>query len=40
LFQSLGPNSPLFAGALLMAPVFLIVTLIRRRHAAAAAPAG
>ena len=36
LFQTLGPNAPLFAGALLMTPVLLIVTLIRRRHAAAA----
>ncbi len=34
LFQTFGPNSPLYAGALLMAPVFMIVTLIRRRHAA------
>lgn len=39
LFQTLGPNSPLFAGALLMAPVFVIVTVIRRRHAAASASA-
>lgn len=37
LFQTLGPNAPLFAGALLMAPVFMIVTLIRRRHAASEA---
>jgi len=34
LFQTLGANAPLFAGALLMAPVLMIVTLIRRRHAA------
>lgn len=33
LFQTFGPNSPLYAGALLMAPVFMIVALIRRRHA-------
>ena len=39
LFQTLGANAPLFAGAVLMAPVFLIVTLIRRRHAAAEAEA-
>ena len=37
LFQTFGPNSPLYAGALLMAPVFMIVTLIRRRHAASEA---
>jgi MFS family permease len=37
LFQTFGPNSPLFAGALLMAPVFMIVALIRRRHDAAEA---
>ncbi len=40
LFQTLGPNSPLFAGALLMMPVFIIVTLIRRRHAASESAAG
>ena len=39
LFQTLGPNAPLFAGALLMAPVLMIVTLIRRRHAASEAAA-
>ena len=37
LFQTFGTNSPLFAGALLMAPVFMIVALIRRRYAAAEA---
>jgi len=40
LFQTLGPNAPLFAGALLMMPVFMIVTLIRRRHAASESVAG
>ncbi len=40
LFQTLGPNSPLFAGAMLMMPVFIIVTLIRRRHAASESTAG
>ncbi len=39
LFQTFGANAPLFAGALLMAPVFMIVTLIRRRHAASEAAA-
>ncbi len=34
LFQTLGPNAPLFAGAALMLPVLMIVTLLRRRHAA------
>jgi len=40
LFQALGPNAPLFAGALLMVPVFMIVTLIRRRHAASESAPG
>jgi MFS family permease len=34
LFQTVGPNAPLFAGAILMVPVFIIVTAIRR-HATA-----
>jgi len=34
LFMTYGPNTPLFAGALLMVPVFFIVAYIRRRHAA------
>ncbi len=34
LFQTLGPNAPLFAGAVLMLPVLMIVTLLRRWHAA------
>jgi DHA1 family tetracycline resistance protein-like MFS transporter len=33
LFMTYGPNTPLFAGALLMVPVFFIVAYIRRRHA-------
>lgn len=37
LFQALGPNAPLYAGALLLLPVFIIVTRLRRRHAASAA---
>jgi DHA1 family tetracycline resistance protein-like MFS transporter len=37
LFMSFGPNTPLFAAALLMVPVFIIVVYIRRRHAAATA---
>ncbi len=39
LFMTLGPNAPLFAGALLMLPVLVIVGVIRRRHAAEV-PAG
>jgi len=39
LFQTLGANSPLYAGALLMVPVFIIVTLIRRQHSASLAQA-
>jgi DHA1 family tetracycline resistance protein-like MFS transporter len=38
LFQTVGHNAPLFAGALLMVPVFVIVTAIRR-HAAREATA-
>ena len=34
LFMTYGPNTPLFAGAMLMLPVFVIVMYIRRRHAA------
>jgi len=34
LFMTYGPNTPLFAGAMLMLPVFAIVVYIRRRHAA------
>jgi len=34
LFMTYGPNTPLFAGAMLMLPVFAIVMYIRRRHAA------
>jgi MFS family permease len=34
LFMTLGPNAPLFMGAMLMVPVFFIVGVIRRRHAA------
>jgi len=34
LFMTYGPNTPLFAGAMLMLPVFVIVMHIRRRHAA------
>ncbi len=34
LFMTLGPNAPLFMGAMLMLPVFFIVGVIRRRHAA------
>ena len=34
LFMTLGPNAPLFAAACFMAPVLLIVGVIRRRHAA------
>lgn len=37
LFMTYGPNTPLFAGAMLMLPVFAIVMYIRRRHAADAA---
>ena len=33
LFQTVGPNAPLFAGACLMLPVFVIVAAIRRRAA-------
>ena len=33
LFQMLGVNSPLYAGAVLMLPCFLIVLMIRRRSA-------
>lgn len=34
LFQTFGPNSPLYAAALVLVPVFLVVTLVRRRDAA------
>jgi len=34
LFMTYGPNTPLFAGAMLMLPVFVIVMYIRHRHAA------
>ena len=37
LFMTLGPNAPLFMGAMLMLPVFFIVGVIHRRHAAAEA---
>ena len=37
LFMTYGPNTPLFAAAMLMLPVFAIVIYIRRRHAADAA---
>jgi MFS family permease len=36
LFQTFGPNSPLFSGALLMVPVIVIIAIIRRRDAAEA----
>jgi DHA1 family tetracycline resistance protein-like MFS transporter len=35
LFMTYGPNAPLFAAALFMFPVLLIVGVVRRRHAAA-----
>jgi MFS family permease len=34
LFMTYGPNAPLFAAALFMFPVLLIVGVARRRHAA------
>ncbi len=34
LFMTFGPNTPLFVAAMLMIPVIMIVTRIRRRHAA------
>lgn len=34
MFQTLGANSPLFAGALLLAPVLFIISAIRRRDIA------
>jgi DHA1 family tetracycline resistance protein-like MFS transporter len=37
LFMTYGPNTPLFAGAMLMLPVFAIVMYIRHRHGADAA---
>lgn len=37
LFQNVGTNAPLFAGAILMVPVFIIVTAIRRHAAVEAA---
>jgi DHA1 family tetracycline resistance protein-like MFS transporter len=38
LFQTVSHNAPLFAGALLMVPVFIIVTAIRRHTALGATP--
>ena len=35
LFMTFGPNTPLFTAAFLMLPVLVIVSVIRRRHAAA-----
>ena len=35
LFMTLGPNAPMFAAALFLTPVLVIVGVIRRRHAAA-----
>jgi DHA1 family tetracycline resistance protein-like MFS transporter len=40
LFMTLGANAPLFAAAMFMAPVLIIVGVIRRRHAAEEAAAG
>lgn len=37
LFMTFGANTPLFTGAMLMLPVFMIVMHIRRRHALAVA---
>ena len=37
LFQTLGVNSPLYLGAMMMLPCFMIVVLIRRRSASNAA---
>ena len=34
LFMTLGANAPLFAGAMMLLPVIVIITIIRRRHAA------